>query len=116
MARLFSAFATGGGELDLRPKWLQELEEPCVLPPGEKIDRVARMDFRFSMGFAKPSPDLPFGSNARAYGIGGAGGSLAFADPERGVGYAYVMNHMGFSVSGDPRECAVRDALYRCLE
>jgi CubicO group peptidase (beta-lactamase class C family) len=116
MARTFSAFTSAGGKLGLDPEFLADLERPAPLPPGETIDRVARMDFRFSLGFAKPSPDLPFGSNDRAFGIGGAGGSLAFADPEKEIGYASVMNHMGFSVSGDPRERALRDALYRCVE
>jgi CubicO group peptidase (beta-lactamase class C family) len=115
MALAFHEFATGGRNLGLRQKFLADLEKPASLPPGEKIDRVARLDFRFSLGFAKPSPDLPFGSGARSFGIGGAGGSLAFADPELEIGYAYVMNHMGFSVSGDPRERAVREAVYRCV-
>ncbi|MBN1438835.1 MAG: beta-lactamase family protein [Anaerolineales bacterium] len=115
MALLFHEFAAGGKKLGLTPEFLADLESPVALPPGEKIDRVARMDFRFSLGFAKPSPDLPFGTSSRAFGIGGAGGSLAFADPDPGIGYAYVMNHMGFSVSGDPRERAVREAVYGCL-
>jgi CubicO group peptidase (beta-lactamase class C family) len=115
MARAFSEFATGGKQLGLHPEFLADLERPAALPAGETIDRVARMDFRFSLGFAKPSPDLPFGSSARSFGIGGAGGSLAFADPEKEFGYAYVLNHMGFSVSGDPRERALREAMCRCV-
>jgi CubicO group peptidase (beta-lactamase class C family) len=115
MALAFHEFATGGGNLGLKETFLADLEQPVPLPPGEKIDRVVRMDFRFSLGFVKPSPDLPFGSSGRAFGIGGAGGSLAFADPEPGIGYAYVMNHMGFSMSGDPRERAVREAVYSCV-
>ena len=115
MALAFGEFATGGRKLGLKREFLADLEKPVSLPPGETIDRVARLDYRFSLGFAKPSPDLPFGSNTRSFGIGGAGGSLAFADPEKGIGYAYVMNHMGFSISGDPRERALREAVYRCI-
>ena len=59
----------------------------------------------------KPFPILPFGSSTRAYGHTGTGGSFGFADPDRGLGYAYVMNRAGFSVPTDPRELALRSAL-----
>ena len=31
------------------------------------------------------------------------------------MAFAYVMNRMGFHLNDDPREKALRDALYRCL-
>ena len=66
---------------------------------------------QFSLGFMKSSPALPFGS-ARSFGSPGAGGALGFADPAAGVGYAYVTNRMGTRLTGDPRDVALRDALY----
>ena len=55
-----------------------------------------------------------FGGTA-AYGTAGIGGSLGFADPETGIGYAYVTNRMGTHLTGDPREVALRDAVSACL-
>jgi CubicO group peptidase (beta-lactamase class C family) len=62
----------------------------------------------------KSSPALPFGS-ASSFGSLGAGGALGFADPETGVGYAYVTNRMGTRLAGDPRDVALRDALYSAI-
>ncbi|MFF2811217.1 serine hydrolase domain-containing protein [Streptomyces sp. NPDC058000] len=56
------------------------------------------------------------GPNRRAFGHGGAGGSYAFADPENGVAYAYVMNRFGGGTSGeDPRSRALVAAVYTAL-
>ena len=74
------------------------------------------MPTAFSLGFLRPSADFSFGTSARSFGHPGAGGSFAFADTEAGVGYAYAMNRLGFRLHDDPRDKALRDALYACLE
>ena len=71
-------------------------------------------DVQFSLGFMKPSPGWPFGS-ASSFGAPGAGGSLGFADPAAGVGYAYVTSQMGTRLTGDLRDVALRDALYSAI-
>jgi CubicO group peptidase (beta-lactamase class C family) len=63
----------------------------------------------------RPCPILPFGSSHRAFGHTGSGGSFAFADPDRRLGYAYAMNRAGFAIPTDPRELAVRAALERAI-
>jgi hypothetical protein len=42
-------------------------------------------------------------------------GSLGFADPQPGSGYAYVTSQMGTTLTGDPRDVALREALYSAL-
>jgi CubicO group peptidase (beta-lactamase class C family) len=67
------------------------------------------------LGFAKPSSFQDFGSNYKSYGSFGAGGSGGFADPEKQVAFAYVMNKMGTHIANDPRELALRKATYRSV-
>jgi CubicO group peptidase (beta-lactamase class C family) len=69
----------------------------------------------FSLGFLRPGPDIAFGSSPRAFGTPGAGGSFGFADPDARLGFGYVMNRMDFYMGDDPREKALRDALYRAI-
>lgn len=57
---------------------------------------------------------MPFGG-VGSFGPPGAGGALGFADPDAGLGYAYVTNTMGTRLSGDPRDVALRDALYSVI-
>jgi hypothetical protein len=72
-----------------------------------------KIDWPLSLGFMKPSQNYPFG-HPSAFGAPGSGGSLGFADPHTEVGYGYIPNKMGTRLI-DPREAALRDALYRSI-
>jgi CubicO group peptidase (beta-lactamase class C family) len=112
IARAYSVFATGGRELALRRDTLSALAAAAIAPARGFYDECMKGDgARFALGFMKHCPVWPFGSEA-SFGAPGTGGSLGFADPEAGIGYAYVTSRMGTSVTGDPREIALRDALY----
>lgn len=115
IARAYGDLATGGADLGLRPATLAAFEAPVPAPPGGRRDLVLRSDITFSLGYAKPYPGFPLGSGPRSYAMAGAGGSIGMADPDLGLGYAYTPNKMGFGTPTDPREVALRDALYRCL-
>ena len=70
---------------------------------------------QFSLGFMKPCENWRFGGGRRSFGSPGTGGALGFADPDAGIGYAYVTSRMGTTFTGDPRDVALRDALYAAL-
>jgi CubicO group peptidase (beta-lactamase class C family) len=114
IARAYSAFATGGREIGLRPETTALLAASAIAPARGFHDECLKGDVEFSLGFMKPSRVWPFG-NSTSFGSPGAGGSLGFADPTAGVGYAYVTSQMGTSLTGDPRDVALRDALYAAL-
>ena len=82
------------------------------------IDRILQIPTAFSAGFMKDSPDAPrriFGPSPSAFGHPGAGGSNAFADPENGIGFAYVMNQMEQSLLPNEKSLRLVDALYDSL-
>lgn len=115
IAHVYSAFATGGCELGLRKETLNLLAAPAVPPTRGFYDECMKIDgVQFSLGFMKPGAVWRFGSSS-SFGSPGAGGSLGFADPAVGVGYAYVTSRMGTQLTGDPREVALRDALYSTI-
>jgi CubicO group peptidase (beta-lactamase class C family) len=116
VAAAYGELAIGGGKLGLDADTLQALARPAVPPSGGLFDEVLRLDSVFSLGYVKPFPSFRFGSSAGlAFGTPGAGGSFGFADPDTGIGFAYAMNRTGFHLWDDPRELALRSALYDVL-
>lgn len=66
------------------------------------------------LGFVPTSERRPLGTSARSFGHFGTGGALGFGDPDRGVAFGYVMNHV-VPRWQSTRNRALIDALYRCL-
>jgi CubicO group peptidase (beta-lactamase class C family) len=95
----------------LRQETLDLLAAPAIPPTHGFHDECLKVNVQFSLGFMKPSRVWRFGS-ARSFGSPGSGGSLGFADPTAGIGYAYVSSQMGATLTGDPRDVALREALY----
>src|SRR5512140_533708 len=115
IARAYSVFATGGRELQLRPETLQALSAPALPPTHGFYDECMMGDgVQFSLGFMKHCPVWRFGTEG-SFGFPGSGGSLGFADPNAGIAYAYVTNRMGTVLTGDPRDLALRNALYAAI-
>ena len=115
IAKAYGEFATGGKTLGITQTTLDALEKPATPPTEGLRDEVIRINTSFSLGYLKPFPDFRFGSDDRAYGTPGAGGSFGFADPTTGTGFAYAMNRTGFYLWDDPREGALRRAVFRAI-
>ena len=115
IAHAYGVFASGGRELGLQPATLDLLAEPAIPPTHGFYDECMKASgVEFSLGFMKSCAAVRFGGG-HAYGAPGAGGAMGFADPEAGVGYAYVTSQMGTSLNGDPRDAALSAALYAAL-
>ncbi|WP_086819797.1 serine hydrolase domain-containing protein [Allokutzneria sp. NRRL B-24872] len=116
LAALYGEFATGGTRLGVDRATLLAIEAEPVPLGGSSRDRVMHLaDASFSLGFWKPFPAWNFGTDSRAYGTPGAGGSFGMADPATRTGFGYVPNRLGRRLWDDPREAALRKAVLSCL-
>jgi CubicO group peptidase (beta-lactamase class C family) len=114
LARLMGALADDG--------WLDGDE---ILPPAliveasrERIrgqDLVLPYVMSWGAGFMRNEPCFPWGPTPAAFGHSGWGGSCAFADPERKLGGAYVMNRQGAALMGDLRPKRLIELAYAAL-
>ena len=111
IAKLYGSAATGGMEIGLTPTTLDDLKRTATPPTKGLRDKVLQFDTKYALGFSKPRPMTIFGSSDSAFGTPGAGGSFGLADPDTGVGFAYVMNQLGCHII-DPRERALRNAVF----
>jgi CubicO group peptidase (beta-lactamase class C family) len=110
IAKAYGVFANGGRELGLRAETIEALKAPAIPSRHGFYDECFRAPAKFSLGFMKPSETIRFGHES-AFGAPGTGGSIGFADPEVGIGYAYVTSRMGMHLQGDPRDLALRGAM-----
>ena len=111
----FYGMLANGGELDGRRYFKPETIAQMTTTLASGVDRILQIQTAFSAGFMKDPPAAPlriFGPSASAFGHPGAGGSNAFADPENGIGFAYVMNQMEQSLLPNEKSLRLVDAIY----
>lgn len=113
VAHLYGAAAAGDSTLGLTQPVRDALMAYSTPPSRGTRDKVLRVDTAYALGLGKPMPLCQFGSSDNAFGTPGFGGSFGFADPDTGVGFAYLMNRLGFHLVSDPRELALRQAVFR---
>jgi CubicO group peptidase (beta-lactamase class C family) len=116
LAKTYSAFAGLDSAIGLDQQTLTQLQAPAIIPLGGDIDALLGVPIAFALGFSKPFPMFPFGSDDRAFGAAGIGGSQAFSDPATGLAFAYTTNHFVTGRLDDPRAIKLRSAIYDCLK
>jgi CubicO group peptidase (beta-lactamase class C family) len=111
----FYAMLANGGQLDGRKFFSEKTIGWMETTLTDGLDRVFGIPTAFSAGFMKDSKAAPrriFGTSTSSFGHPGAGGSHAFADPENGIGFAYVMNQMEQSVLPNEKSLRLVNAIY----
>ncbi|WP_217428156.1 serine hydrolase domain-containing protein [Microlunatus speluncae] len=115
LARTYAALI---GELDgvrlVRPELLDQVRRPH----STGLDQVLRFRTDFGLGFMLPGgPLFPATAPPGTFGHGGATGSFALADPDRGLTLGYVPNRGSELLEGnDLRINNLVAALYRSVE
>jgi CubicO group peptidase (beta-lactamase class C family) len=111
----FYGMLANGGEIEGRRYFKPETVALMTTTLASGIDRILQIPTAFSAGFMKDAPGSPrriFGPSSSAFGHPGAGGSNAFADPENGIGVAYVMNQMEQSLLPNEKSGRLVDEIY----
>jgi CubicO group peptidase (beta-lactamase class C family) len=114
LARLVGALAGDGwldGEDILSPALIGEAARERIR--GQ--DLVLPFVMCWGAGFMRNETEHPWGPGNQTFGHSGWGGSCAFADPERRLGGAYVMNKQSTQLLGDERARRLIEAAYRAL-
>ena len=123
LAGIYAPLACGGSLGGVKLVDETTLARMAEVSSATKEDATLLIPTRFSLGFMKSmdnrrnrngGTDSVLLSSA-AFGHVGAGGSIGFADPERGMSLGYAMNRMGKGILMNDRGQSLIDAAYRSL-
>lgn len=101
LARIYAATFAPIDGVQLLDDDVRNVARTTITPDGEP-DACLMMPTTFGMGFMTHGQFTPY-AGPGSYGHPGAGGSVAFAQPERELGFGYVMNQMAQNLAGDLR-------------
>ena len=114
LARIYAALVSDIDGVHLLSETTRNKATTSNTPHGE-MDTILSSPTDFAMGFMLHSERTPF-AGPTSFGHNGAGGSCAFAQPSRELGFAYVMNTMMTTIDGDPRPERLIAAVSRCAD
>jgi CubicO group peptidase (beta-lactamase class C family) len=93
-----------------------ELLAEAVSTQSAGPDEVLKAVTHFGLGFMLYHDETPIGVRPNTFGHAGAGGSMAFHDPETGVSFCFAMNQMELGViTGGRSARTIADTVYSCL-
>lgn len=118
LAKFYAMLANDGswnGTRFFEKNTLAEMQNTIV----QGCDKILCVETAFAAGFMKDPVDeegkkrrMHFGPSLSTFGHPGAGGSLAFADPENKIGFAYVMSQMVQGTLPSKKALGLVDAVY----
>ncbi len=114
LAKFYSMLANDG-KADGQTFFSEQTLEWMRTTLSDGVDRVFQIPTAFSAGFMKDPRETArriFGPSGTSFGHPGAGGSHAFADPEKKIAFAYVMNQMEQSLLPNEKSLRLVDAIY----
>lgn len=123
LARMYNALAMGGTLDGARLMAPERIEAMRRVTNASHYDETLCLPLRIASGVMctvdnRHICDPPSASiimSDTAFGHGGNGGSMGFADPENGLSFGYVMNQMGQEQLINDRGQTLIDAAYRAL-
>jgi len=100
-----------------RSRWPETLLQEMLREQSSAIDEVVLMPLRFGLGVMlsrqDSGPKYSGIAGNRCFGHPGAGGSIAFGDPDHQLTFAYATRSIADSALGDIRSQQLIDALYK---
>jgi CubicO group peptidase (beta-lactamase class C family) len=114
IARVGAALACGG-ELDGVKLLSLSTIEKAIEEQSYDIDLALNVPIRFGVGFGLVSKEMPISANPRSFYWGGWGGSHLTMDLDAKMSWAYAMNRMIQSLTGDPRTMKLREAIKKAM-
>lgn len=111
LARMYAGLI---GEVDGVRLFTPETVAAAAKEQSRGADRVILVPSRFGSGYMLPTDVTPL-TGPSSFGHPGRGGSLGFADPEHGIAFGYVMNHIIEGAPDDVRAASLVEAVRESL-
>ena len=94
LAKIYGILATGGSREGVDVLKPETIEMARTVEAEGRDLVLANIQSKFGLGFMLGTEHISMGPGKNAFGHGGAGGSLGFADPDNKISLGFVMNQM----------------------